>query len=111
MDSPWLWSPTQRKSTPLAVLLVAPSFKALLPCFNIKQCIFNHCQITLLCSLIRNRLFHICEARDPFSLVRGEHNTPHLLLRLSLVADIPVIPDLEEVQEEDLAMQVAAPPR
>ncbi|XP_041069842.1 intraflagellar transport protein 43 homolog isoform X5 [Carcharodon carcharias] len=24
--------------------------------------------------------------------------------------DIPVIPDLEEVQEEDLAMQVAAPP-
>ncbi|NXW82347.1 IFT43 protein, partial [Alopecoenas beccarii] len=25
-------------------------------------------------------------------------------------ADIPVIPDLEEVQEEDLAMQVAAPP-
>ncbi|XP_029453295.1 intraflagellar transport protein 43 homolog [Rhinatrema bivittatum] len=25
--------------------------------------------------------------------------------------DIPVIPDLEEVQEEDLAMQVAAPPR
>ncbi|NXP51527.1 IFT43 protein, partial [Heliornis fulica] len=28
----------------------------------------------------------------------------------SLLADIPVIPDLEEVQEEDLAMQVAAPP-
>ncbi|KAM9294007.1 intraflagellar transport protein 43 homolog [Gastrophryne carolinensis] len=25
-------------------------------------------------------------------------------------ADIPVIPDLEEVQEEDLALQVAAPP-
>lgn len=25
--------------------------------------------------------------------------------------DIPVIPDLEEVQEEDLTMQVAAPPR
>ncbi|NXS18467.1 IFT43 protein, partial [Mystacornis crossleyi] len=25
-------------------------------------------------------------------------------------ADIPVIPDLEDVQEEDLAMQVAAPP-
>ncbi|KFM08522.1 Intraflagellar transport protein 43, partial [Aptenodytes forsteri] len=40
----------------------------------------------------------------------GERNTPHLLLLLSLVADIPVIPDLEEVQEEDLAMQVAAPP-
>ncbi|KFO73175.1 Intraflagellar transport protein 43, partial [Cuculus canorus] len=39
-----------------------------------------------------------------------EHNTPRLLLLLSLVADIPVIPDLEEVQEEDLAMQVAAPP-
>uniref|UniRef100_A0A8C0JE11 Intraflagellar transport protein 43 homolog n=1 Tax=Chelonoidis abingdonii TaxID=106734 RepID=A0A8C0JE11_CHEAB len=32
-----------------------------------------------------------------------------LLLPLP-VADIPVIPDLEEVQEEDLAMQVAAPP-
>jgi len=29
----------------------------------------------------------------------------------SPIADIPVIPDLEEVQEEDLAMQVAAPPR
>uniref|UniRef100_U3IXT1 Intraflagellar transport 43 n=1 Tax=Anas platyrhynchos platyrhynchos TaxID=8840 RepID=U3IXT1_ANAPP len=43
-------------------------------------------------------------------LVRGEHNTSHLQLLLSLVADIPVIPDLEEVQEEDLAMQVAAPP-
>ncbi|KFW81859.1 Intraflagellar transport protein 43, partial [Manacus vitellinus] len=41
---------------------------------------------------------------------RAEHNTPHLLMLLSLVADIPVIPDLEEVQEEDLAMQVAAPP-
>lgn len=26
-------------------------------------------------------------------------------------SDIPVIPDLEEVQEEDLTMQVAAPPR
>ncbi|KFQ52080.1 Intraflagellar transport protein 43, partial [Nestor notabilis] len=39
-----------------------------------------------------------------------EHSTPCLLLLLSLVADIPVIPDLEEVQEEDLAMQVAAPP-
>ena len=25
--------------------------------------------------------------------------------------DIPVIPDLDEVQEEDLTMQVAAPPR
>ncbi len=25
--------------------------------------------------------------------------------------DIPVIPDLEEVQEEDLTMQIAAPPR
>uniref|UniRef100_A0A663DR99 Intraflagellar transport 43 n=1 Tax=Aquila chrysaetos chrysaetos TaxID=223781 RepID=A0A663DR99_AQUCH len=49
-------------------------------------------------------------ADDPvLAPTRGEHNTPHLLL-LSLVADIPVIPDLEEVQEEDLAMQVAAPP-
>lgn len=28
-----------------------------------------------------------------------------------LVADIPVIPDLEEVQEEDFVLQVAAPPR
>lgn len=56
-------------------------------------------------------MLHICEAREPLSSVRGEHNTPHLLLLLSLVADIPVIPDLEEVQEEDLAMQVAAPPR
>lgn len=27
------------------------------------------------------------------------------------VSDIPVIPDLEEVQEEDLSMQIAAPPR
>uniref|UniRef100_A0A8C7ECS9 Intraflagellar transport 43 n=1 Tax=Nothoprocta perdicaria TaxID=30464 RepID=A0A8C7ECS9_NOTPE len=39
-----------------------------------------------------------------------QDNTPHLLLLPSPVADIPVIPDLEEVQEEDLAMQVAAPP-
>ncbi|KAF2986160.1 hypothetical protein EK904_009688 [Melospiza melodia maxima] len=61
-------------------------------------------------SVPRNRVLQICEARDPFSSVRGEPNTPHLLLLLSLVADIPVIPDLEEVQEEDLAMQVAAPP-
>uniref|UniRef100_A0A8D2PJH5 Intraflagellar transport 43 n=11 Tax=Passeriformes TaxID=9126 RepID=A0A8D2PJH5_ZOSLA len=45
-------------------------------------------------------------AEDP----RRVHNAPHLLLLLSLVADIPVIPDLEDVQEEDLAMQVAAPP-
>lgn len=30
---------------------------------------------------------------------------------LPLVADIPVIPDLEEVQEEDFVLQVAAPPR
>ncbi|KAJ6661256.1 hypothetical protein lerEdw1_015393 [Lerista edwardsae] len=29
---------------------------------------------------------------------------------LSCREDIPVIPDLEEVQEEDFAMQVAAPP-
>ncbi|KAK2523894.1 Ift43, partial [Columba guinea] len=29
---------------------------------------------------------------------------------MTLQLDIPVIPDLEEVQEEDLAMQVAAPP-
>lgn len=28
-----------------------------------------------------------------------------------LVADIPVIPDLEEVQEEDFVLQMAAPPR
>lgn len=28
-----------------------------------------------------------------------------------LIADIPVIPDLEEVQEEDFVLQVAAPPR
>lgn len=34
-----------------------------------------------------------------------------MLRGLSLVSDIPVIPDLEEVQEEDLTMQVAAPPR
>uniref|UniRef100_A0A8D0H8U0 Intraflagellar transport 43 n=1 Tax=Sphenodon punctatus TaxID=8508 RepID=A0A8D0H8U0_SPHPU len=33
-----------------------------------------------------------------------------MLLPSLPVADIPVIPDLEEVQEEDLAMQVAAPP-
>ncbi|OXB73037.1 UNVERIFIED_CONTAM: hypothetical protein H355_016466 [Colinus virginianus] len=33
-----------------------------------------------------------------------------LQMLLSLIVDIPVIPDLEEVQEEDLAMQVAAPP-
>lgn len=26
-------------------------------------------------------------------------------------SDIPVIPDLDEVQEEDLTMQIAAPPR
>uniref|UniRef100_A0A8B9FG17 Intraflagellar transport 43 n=1 Tax=Amazona collaria TaxID=241587 RepID=A0A8B9FG17_9PSIT len=41
--------------------------------------------------------------------------TNHRLRQQSLEAsddggDIPVIPDLEEVQEEDLAMQVAAPP-
>uniref|UniRef100_A0A669PJA1 Intraflagellar transport 43 n=2 Tax=Galliformes TaxID=8976 RepID=A0A669PJA1_PHACC len=34
----------------------------------------------------------------------------YLQMLFSLIADIPVIPDLEEVQEEDLAMQVAAPP-
>lgn len=28
-----------------------------------------------------------------------------------LIADIPVIPDLEEMQEEDFVLQVAAPPR
>lgn len=28
-----------------------------------------------------------------------------------VLADIPVIPDLEEVQEEDFVLQVAAPPR
>lgn len=56
-------------------------------------------------------MLHTFEAREPLSSVRREHNIPHLLLLLSLVADIPVIPDLEDVQEEDLAMQVAAPPR
>lgn len=30
---------------------------------------------------------------------------------LPLLADIPIIPDLEEVQEEDFVLQVAAPPR
>lgn len=33
------------------------------------------------------------------------------VLRPPLIADIPVIPDLEEVQEEDFVLQVAAPPR
>lgn len=33
------------------------------------------------------------------------------VLPLPLVADILVIPDLEEVQEEDFVLQVAAPPR
>lgn len=33
------------------------------------------------------------------------------LLLPPLIADIPVIPDLEEVQEEDFVLQVAAPPR
>lgn len=28
-----------------------------------------------------------------------------------LLADIPVIPDLEDVQEEDFVLQVASPPR
>ena len=28
-----------------------------------------------------------------------------------MLPDIPVIPDLEEVQEEDMATQIAAPPR
>uniref|UniRef100_A0A8C6ZAP5 Intraflagellar transport 43 n=3 Tax=Nothoprocta TaxID=8806 RepID=A0A8C6ZAP5_NOTPE len=50
-----------------------------------------------------------CRER-PGSRCLCEDNTPHLLLLPSPVADIPVIPDLEEVQEEDLAMQVAAPP-
>lgn len=27
------------------------------------------------------------------------------------LADIPVIPDLEDVQEEDFVLQVASPPR
>lgn len=30
---------------------------------------------------------------------------------MCFLIDIPVIPDLDEVQEEDLTMQVAAPPR
>ncbi|KAL7992575.1 hypothetical protein Chor_016831 [Crotalus horridus] len=38
-----------------------------------------------------------------FGTVRGEFEK-------DLDMDIPVIPDLEEVQEEDFAMQVAAPP-
>lgn len=33
------------------------------------------------------------------------------VLDVCCVLDIPVIPDLDEVQEEDLNMQVAAPPR
>ncbi|XP_010223327.1 PREDICTED: intraflagellar transport protein 43 homolog, partial [Tinamus guttatus] len=45
----------------------------------------------------------------------AEEVEDHRLKQQSLEAsddggDIPVIPDLEEVQEEDLAMQVAAPP-
>nr|XP_009673965.1 PREDICTED: intraflagellar transport protein 43 homolog isoform X1 [Struthio camelus australis] len=45
----------------------------------------------------------------------AEEVEDHRLRQQSLEAsddggDIPVIPDLEEVQEEDLAMQVAAPP-
>lgn len=44
---------------------------------------------------------------------RRSGRDPSLFTVLSppLVADIPVIPDLEEVQEEDFALQVAAPPR
>ncbi|XP_040416462.1 intraflagellar transport protein 43 homolog isoform X2 [Cygnus olor] len=46
---------------------------------------------------------------------RAEEVEDHRLRQQSLEVssdggDIPVIPDLEEVQEEDLAMQVAAPP-
>ncbi len=33
------------------------------------------------------------------------------VLRPPLIADIPVIADLDEVQEEDFVLQVAAPPR
>lgn len=38
---------------------------------------------------------------------------PSLLMLMCFFSplDIPVIPDLDEVQEEDLTMQVAAPPR
>ncbi|KAB0397477.1 hypothetical protein E2I00_019713 [Balaenoptera physalus] len=35
---------------------------------------------------------------------------PLTFLAPPLIADIPVIPDLEEVQEEDFVLQVAAPP-
>lgn len=34
-----------------------------------------------------------------------------IVLPPPVLADIPVIPDLEDVQEEDFASQVAAPPR
>uniref|UniRef100_A0A8C3Q599 Intraflagellar transport 43 n=1 Tax=Geospiza parvula TaxID=87175 RepID=A0A8C3Q599_GEOPR len=43
-----------------------------------------------------------------FSERRAQHSP--LTAAAFSFADIPVIPDLEEVQEEDLAMQVAAPP-
>ena len=36
---------------------------------------------------------------------------PLTFLAPPFIADIPVIPDLEEVQEEDFVLQVAAPPR
>uniref|UniRef100_A0A674JQD0 Intraflagellar transport 43 n=1 Tax=Terrapene triunguis TaxID=2587831 RepID=A0A674JQD0_9SAUR len=41
---------------------------------------------------------------------KAQYSVVFMLLLSLPVADIPVIPDLEEVQEEDLAMQVAAPP-
>ncbi|KAG8126347.1 hypothetical protein E2320_021463 [Naja naja] len=46
--------------------------------------------------------------KDIWNCSTAIHNS--FLLIFYLVADIPVIPDLEEVQEEDFAMQVAAPP-
>uniref|UniRef100_A0A803VG74 Intraflagellar transport 43 n=1 Tax=Ficedula albicollis TaxID=59894 RepID=A0A803VG74_FICAL len=69
------------------------------------------------CSRNANKLLSSC----PFmSLLRSgrkhaEEVEDHRLRQQSLEAsddggDIPVIPDLEDVQEEDLAMQVAAPP-
>lgn len=45
---------------------------------------------------------------------RSRQDPPFVLLTFlasPLIADIPVIPDLEEVQEEDFVLQVAAPPR
>ena len=37
--------------------------------------------------------------------------TTVLIINVFLFEDIPVIPDLEDVQEEDMMTQIAAPPR